>query len=78
MDADQYGLLNTQLHIKSDLAELQKQIYNPLRFNELSVVTVDYEMPAMTGDIFCKKLAICHITNLMLTGLLIRILLLIS
>jgi CheY-like chemotaxis protein len=55
---------------KYDLHQLYEQIYNPERFNDISVVVVDFQMPIMNGEEVCRKLVKMHspIKKIMLTG----------
>lgn len=55
-DANNFGLLTSEYDVKVDLSGLYQQIYNPLRFNEVTAVVVDYSMPGMNGTEFCTKL----------------------
>ncbi|WP_131783108.1 response regulator [Legionella gresilensis] len=51
--------LNTLIH---------SEIYNPKRFNEISVVVVDYEMSDMNGIQFCQAIKHKPIKKILLTG----------
>ncbi|MGQ3890291.1 response regulator [Legionella sp. CNM-1927-20] len=51
--------LNTLIH---------SEIYNPKRFNEISVVVVDYEMSDMNGIQFCQAIKHTPIKKILLTG----------
>jgi CheY-like chemotaxis protein len=44
------------------------EIYNPSRFDAVSTVVVDYDMPEMTGLEFCQKIKSPHIQKILLTG----------
>ena len=37
-----------------DITSVYEEIYDPTRFNEISVIVVDYQMPGMNGIEFCK------------------------
>ncbi len=50
------------------ISEIGKEIYNPLRFSEISVVVVDYEMPGMNGLEFISKMENSRIKRILLTG----------
>src|SRR6056297_158781 len=52
----------------SAISEIGKEIYNPLRFSEISVVVVDYEMPGMNGLEFISKMENSRIKRILLTG----------
>lgn len=67
-ESESYGLKPTQHEIKVDLSELFQEIYNPGRFNEPSIVVVDYSMPMMTGREFCTRLKNLPIKKILLTG----------
>jgi CheY-like chemotaxis protein len=56
--------------VELDLLPLQKRAYEQSRFNETSVVVVDYAMPTMNGLEFCRQLSDAGIRckKLMLTG----------
>jgi CheY-like chemotaxis protein len=51
-----------------NLASIQREIYNPNRFFEITVVIVDYDMPEMNGLEFCRKLIDSPIRKILLTG----------
>lgn len=48
--------------------ELYKAIYSSRRYEEVSTVIVDYEMPGIKGLEFCKKLANPYIRKILYTG----------
>ncbi len=58
----------THSYIDVDIQAIHKEIYSPLRFDEISLVIVDYAMPLMNGVQFCEKLAKLPVKKLMLTG----------
>lgn len=45
-----------------------QEIYNPSRFDTVSTVIVDFDMPEMTGLEFCQKIKPPHIQKILLTG----------
>lgn len=47
---------------------LANMIYEPARFNNVSVLVIDYSMPAMNGIEFCKKINNRHIYKILLTA----------
>ncbi|WP_051908729.1 response regulator [Candidatus Odyssella acanthamoebae] len=51
---------------KSD--EIYKAIFSPQRYEEVSSVIVDYEMPSMKGLEFCEKLQNPYIRKILYTG----------
>ncbi|MEI8296292.1 MAG: response regulator [Alphaproteobacteria bacterium] len=51
-----------------NVCDLHNEIYRPERFNEISVVVVDYSMPDMNGLEFCQQLNNPHIQKILLTG----------
>ncbi|MBX9696757.1 MAG: response regulator [Alphaproteobacteria bacterium] len=44
------------------------QIYEPRRFQQISTIIVDYDMPGFTGLELCRKITSPHIQKIMLTG----------
>lgn len=59
---------DNQYSVNIELASIHKQIYNQQRFEEVSVVVVDYAMPAMNGIQFCEKLYNRRVKKIMLTA----------
>ena len=60
-----------QLHhrnIDVDISAIHRQIYNPDRFAEISVLAIDYSMPGLTGSEVCERIKSSPIQKLMLTG----------
>lgn len=49
-------------------SQVLKEIYNKERYSQISVVVVDYEMPAMKGTEVCKAISNPHIKKILLTG----------
>jgi CheY-like chemotaxis protein len=45
------------------------EVYRPQRFEEISVVVVDYSMPGMTGLDICKQIKDPNIQKILLTGI---------
>jgi len=58
----------TNQTINLDFAAIHAEVYNPLRFSEISVVVVDYMMPGMNGLEFCKAISNSNIKKILLTG----------
>lgn len=54
--------------IRFDLRAIARTLFNPNRFDEVSVVVVNYDMPGMNGVEFCRRLAGRSVKKLMLTG----------
>ncbi|MDX2165070.1 MAG: response regulator [Gammaproteobacteria bacterium] len=55
-EAGNFGVQSTEHDVKLNLSKLYQQIYNAERFNETSVIVVDYSMPNMNGMKFCKSI----------------------
>lgn len=51
-----------------NLYELPKEIYNKDRFNQISCLVVDYDMPAINGLEFCRSIKDHFIHKILLTG----------
>ena len=47
---------------------IHREVYNPNRFSEISVVVVDYAMPGMNGLEFCRRIENKNIKKILLTG----------
>jgi CheY-like chemotaxis protein len=45
-----------------------EEIYNPDRFNQVSCVLIDYDMPGMNGLAVCEKIKDSRIKKILLTG----------
>lgn len=54
--------------IDINITEIHKEIYDPARFHNVSVVVVDYAMPGMNGVEFCRHLAGSPYKIILLTG----------
>jgi CheY-like chemotaxis protein len=54
--------------VNIDLSLLYQEIYNPKRFDEISLLIVDYAMPGINGQEFCNKVMNLPIKKLLLTG----------
>lgn len=65
---DASGCPITNHTVNLDISSLHWEIYNPKRFNEVSVVVADYAMPGMNGLEFCKQLENNPIKRILLTG----------
>lgn len=66
--SDNYGNFTETQPINLNISKLLPTIYDPLRFSQVSVVVVDYEMPKMNGLEFCEQLKGFNIKKIMLTG----------
>ncbi len=55
-------------NIDVNIKAIHQEIYNPLRFSEISVLAIDYSMPGLTGREICEKLKTSPIKKVMLTG----------
>ena len=55
-------------NIDVDIRAIHEEMYNPNRFNEISVIVVDYSMPGMTGLELCQQLKNSPIKKILLTG----------
>ncbi|MBY0461804.1 MAG: response regulator [Alphaproteobacteria bacterium] len=51
-----------------NVSNIYKMIYNDARFDQISTVIVDYNMPGMNGLEFCKKIQDTSIRKILLTG----------
>lgn len=54
--------------IPTNLASIHNEIYNLRRFDDISVVVVDYAMPGMNGLDFCRRINNTAIKIILLTG----------
>ena len=52
-----------------NIKDLYREIYNPARFDQISVIVVDYDMPGMNGLEFCKQVTDPNIQKILLTGI---------
>lgn len=59
---------STDRVIHLDLALIEREISNPARFEDISVVVVDYDMPAMNGLEFCHAVQDSRIKKVLFTG----------
>lgn len=51
-----------------NIYDLMKEVYNPQRFDQVSTVIVDFEMPRMNGLEFCENIKDPTIQKILLTG----------
>lgn len=54
--------------LDANIANLHQEIYRADRFDEISVVIVDYHMPGMNGIEFCSRLHKKNVYKVLLTG----------
>lgn len=54
--------------IDVNIYDLMKEIYNPKRFEQISTVIVDFDMPGMNGLEICEKITDPSIQKILLTG----------
>lgn len=59
---------DNKAYLSVDVTPIYQQIYNPIRFDEISVLVVDYQMPSMNGVEFCKSIRDKNFKIVMLTG----------
>ncbi|MBX9705444.1 MAG: response regulator [Gammaproteobacteria bacterium] len=58
----------TNQMVKLDVSLIHKEIFNPRRFDEPTVIVVDYDMPGINGLELCSKLRNHHVKKILLTG----------
>jgi CheY-like chemotaxis protein len=54
--------------LRFDFRKIHHEIYNPRRFSQIGVLTVDYAMPTMNGLEFCRKVNDEFCQKILLTG----------
>ena len=54
--------------IRFDLRAISRTLFNPNRFDEVSVVVVNYDMPGINGVEFCRELGDHPVKKLLFTG----------
>lgn len=54
--------------IDVNLGKIHREIYNEFRFEQVSVVVVDYDMPSIDGIEFCRGIKNPDIKKILLTG----------
>lgn len=57
-----------QGNLNDNIEKLYKEVYNPHRFDRVSTVVADYDMPELTGIEFLKQIKDPHIQKILLTG----------
>lgn len=58
----------THAYTDVNVAEVHKELYNADRFNEVSLVVIDYAMPKLNGIDFCESIKHLPVKKLMITG----------
>lgn len=64
-DSFQYEHRALNVNIK----DLYREIYNAKRFDQISAVIVDYDMPGLDGITFCEQIQDPNIQKILLTGI---------
>ena len=54
--------------LEVNIYDLMKEVYNPNRFEQISTLIVDFEMPGMNGLEVCEKITDPSIQKILLTG----------
>lgn len=54
--------------ISFNIKDIHKQVYNPKRFDEMSVLVADYSMPEMNGMKLCEQFGKTSLRKIILTG----------
>lgn len=54
--------------IDVNLDKIHREVYNEFRFEQVSVVVVDYDMPSINGLDFCRRIINPSIKKVLLTG----------
>lgn len=54
--------------VNLDVGAIHQEIYNPNRFNDITVLLIDYSMPNIDGIQFCEALQNTRFKKIMLTG----------
>jgi len=54
--------------IDVNLDKIHREVYNELRFEQVSVVVIDFDMPSIDGLEFCKRINNPAIKKILLTG----------
>jgi CheY-like chemotaxis protein len=57
------------LSVDLNINHLYKEIYSAERFEKVSLLITDYDMPGLTGLDLCQKLNNCYIYRILLTGI---------
>lgn len=54
--------------IAVNVSDIHKMVYNDARFDQISTVIIDYNMPGMNGLEFCRQIQNTSIKKILLTG----------
>lgn len=65
-NCDQLSLTHQVIDI--DLDKIAREVHNPFRFQQVSVVVVDYHMPGIDGLEFCQRIENPAVKKVLLTG----------
>jgi CheY-like chemotaxis protein len=65
---DEDNRLDDRIVYDVDLRQIHKEIYNPKRFEQVSVLIADYAMPGINGLECCKNIQNKYIKKILLTG----------
>lgn len=68
VNADSYESLPTKSVFSLDISRVVHEALNPKRFDEISVLIIDYSMPTMNGLEFCEKIKNLPIKKILVTG----------
>lgn len=66
LESTTWPLTNQTVNV--DLSAIHSEVYNPKRFEEATVVVVDYAMPGMNGLEFCRSIKENPVKKILLTG----------
>ena len=60
---------STNLHpVNINVGNIYQELYNLRRFNEISLVMVDYSMPSINGVDFCRQISDLPVKKVLVTG----------
>lgn len=67
-DQDENTYMTSLSRLTVDMRALYNETHNPERFNDISVVVIDYDMPKLKGDQVAAAITHPYLKKLMLTG----------